>query len=567
MKTSIIKKRNIGIWCNILLCQLLVTMTAFSVSAQIIPANRRVTWEGNVGVAGDIPSRTTIYQTITASSGDRTSTIQSAINACPSGQVVLLGPGTFNITSLTMKSGVTLRGSGIAVTTLKCTSSSSPYLISFGGTQAFGTAYNLSSGYNKESTNISTSSAHGWSAGDIILIDQLNNTSGDPVMTATGTEGKCTWCDRASGNRSSGQLAKLVAPTSGTSATLEMPLYWNYASGMTPQGSKATAVVKDAGVEDLQLDNSTTMNGSQTNTGTVDMSGTSNCWLLRVDVYGVYRYGINLSVAYRDTIRGCKVHKASAYTSDRGYAIILKWAASANLIEDSSIYDVANGPIYNGPVSGNVFAYNYFTNMYSTDYPNTTRSGTVSHGAHPFMNLFEGNYYDGVYAYADFTWGSSSHNTYFRNKVSLNHSFSAQMNDVGVWQNNMYYNFVGNILGEAGYETLFESTSIGYSGDAKRIWVVDYPSGTSVRNTILRHGNWDGYHNNIVWDANITDHNLPDSLYLSSNPAWYGGCTWPPVDPTTGIAEDIPAKLRYEGSSCAPVDPNRPAPPKNFGFK
>jgi len=73
---------------------------------------------------GGIPTRTQCGSTLTPSGGDDFAAIQAAINACPAGQFVLLGTGTFNITmseSLLIAKGITLRGSGT------CNNGSSPY--------------------------------------------------------------------------------------------------------------------------------------------------------------------------------------------------------------------------------------------------------------------------------------------------------------------------------------------------------------------------------------------------------------------------------------------------------
>src|SRR4051812_13009070 len=95
-----------------------LVLLAWSVAASmalgdIIPADRRVTWTPgvNVGVPGGIPNRTTIYQTL--SPDVSTAKIQAALDSCPSGQVVFLNAGTYNITAtIKLKSGVTLRGAG-----------------------------------------------------------------------------------------------------------------------------------------------------------------------------------------------------------------------------------------------------------------------------------------------------------------------------------------------------------------------------------------------------------------------------------------------------------------------
>src|SRR5689334_1055875 len=71
----------------------------------------------NSGVPGGIPNRNTIYTNIPA--GSSLSYIQTAINACPSNQVVQLAPGGYNIGGLlVMQNGVTLRGAGPAATFL-----------------------------------------------------------------------------------------------------------------------------------------------------------------------------------------------------------------------------------------------------------------------------------------------------------------------------------------------------------------------------------------------------------------------------------------------------------------
>ena len=89
----------------------------------LLPSDRDASanWKmaGLVSVGG-IPNRTTICATVSPSGGDDTSNIQTAINNCPSGQVVLLSVGTFTISG-TLGSGVnfvkinksiTVRGSG-----------------------------------------------------------------------------------------------------------------------------------------------------------------------------------------------------------------------------------------------------------------------------------------------------------------------------------------------------------------------------------------------------------------------------------------------------------------------
>jgi hypothetical protein len=88
-----------------------------SIHAEIISLDRRIDWS-QPGVPGGIPHRVTMYKTIRAEtfgngSIDATSAIQTALDECPDGQVVVLGTGKYKIMSnLKIGSYVTLRGEG-----------------------------------------------------------------------------------------------------------------------------------------------------------------------------------------------------------------------------------------------------------------------------------------------------------------------------------------------------------------------------------------------------------------------------------------------------------------------
>src|SRR2546422_6434693 len=106
--------------------------------------------------AGTIPNRTTICSTLTSSA--TAAQINSAIAACPSGQVVSLGAGTYSISGqifFNNKSNVTLRGAGPDQTIVAFTAA--------GGCNGLGA--------------------------DVCVVDGYNNYSGDPHNVATGTAG------------------------------------------------------------------------------------------------------------------------------------------------------------------------------------------------------------------------------------------------------------------------------------------------------------------------------------------------------------------------------------------
>src|SRR5436190_15596874 len=71
-------------------------------SVDLIPADRITIWNPGLNSVGGIPNRTTIFTTINAATygngaADATAAIQTAINNCPVGQVVMLSSGTFTI--------------------------------------------------------------------------------------------------------------------------------------------------------------------------------------------------------------------------------------------------------------------------------------------------------------------------------------------------------------------------------------------------------------------------------------------------------------------------------------
>lgn len=523
-----------------------------------LPSSRVVTWAGNVGVSGGIPQdRTQCGSTIT-STGDttnRTTTIQNALNACGSGQYVLLGPGQFTISALYMKSNVTLRGSGMGVTLINPTG---PEFLQFGPYGvAFGTSVGITAGLSKGSTEITTSGNHGWSPGDHIVIDQLNNASGDPPITNVGDGGSSTMGGRANGTRVLQQVVKLVAPTSGSTATLEIPLYTTFDGAYTPQGTKVTMSVENAGVESM------TFNSSYVYSFTIFNS--SNCWLYDVELNGMHESGfaIYLSNSYRTTISHCKFHQSTGANTSDNYIITSSGTGSAYLIENNLIYKATNPLNFQGGASGCVVAYNYITDVSQTAYPTANRYGLGQHGSHHFQNLFEGNVVEGAFFSSDNYWGSNSHNTLFRNRIIMDYAKNDMTVTLGVDVHQTYFNIIGNYLGAD--ETAYETASIPYGGSD-----YIYFTGTGSSTTMLRHGNWDGYNDTQLWcdtagepgcQGGSTEHALPNSLYLTAKPDWFGSVTWPPINPTIPSVADIPAQVFYDTGSWPEAEEEPPEPP------
>lgn len=568
---------------------LLLCVLVGSASAEIIPSDRMVTWQGNVGVLGDIPARTTIYATLDPSGADDTSAIQTAITNCPTGQVVKLNAGTFNISS-ELKfgyrgAGKVLRGSGMGVTIIKGSSSvSGSAIINTQPTNQYGSGFTwdlswpepkalTSSGLTKGSTTVTTSVEHGYTQADVNLglyvqVDQLWDDTADPPISPIGSGGMCgTSCGRGcSGTdetncRPFGQIARVIGIPTTTTLTLEIPLYYDYDINKSPQiafvgkgpdgGNVNGNVVDGFGIEDLTLDN--TLSKKQ---DVISLTNTVNSWVFRVEMIGQNRDYINMWRAYRNTIRECKMHGMNASNQPGvGYTIQISPGGSANLFENNIIYDAFAMLVSNGTTSGNVFAYNY----YGKPQKGFMVPGSIYfHGAHNMMNLFEGNQFE-TKVTSDYVWGTSSHNTFFRNQIKnlptadgygTNNNFVVEL-----MNGQQYFNLVGNVLGSVGRESIYQmlyndswnlqNVTIYTLGHAST--GVATPGDPAVVTTLYRHGNWDSVNNSTLWDESNADHSIPASLYLSSKPAFFGSYAWPSVGPDLSpMIGTLPAKQRYD---------------------
>jgi hypothetical protein len=567
-----------------------ILAVCFSASAVIVPDDRRITWDP--GVRGGIPTRTAIFTNLAA--GTTRAVIQSCLNNCPSNQVVKLGAGAFSLNNnLTIPTGVTLRGSGIASTTL---SSASGYtadnVIFFDSSYDYDwnafTVRNIVS-CTKGATNISTTANHGWAAGDYLIVDNLEQHSGYPVVDKGGSLGDTTWCGRPDGvgTRVMGQIVQVLSVSNGTNATFDPPLYWSYTNA--PQAIKMGGLTHYAGVEDLKIDN--TVGRAY---DTVVMQGAMNCWLYNVELLGNYRravwgYGGFWCTFQKCTMRGgtpVGSDKQAQYTSDRSYPIFFGPHFSASLVTDCIFEKLTSGFCFEGCASGNVVSYNFITNMWWESTGDSPRRFSVlGHGPHPFMNLVEGNWCSDRIR-ADEYWGTSSHHTYLRNRVCQadRGAGDAQTWTVDIERRNQYYSFVGNLLGgspsvsENNYE-LINGESAPYSDeDRDSIWKIGYESlgegntlyDSTVLGTMIRWGNW-SYRTNdsvsgsgVVWAhtnnvSDTSDQTIPDSYYLGEKPTWFASLDWPAFSTASASTMDptnIPAGYRYVCNADPPAGEN-----------
>lgn len=548
-------------------------------AAEIIPQDRIARWQGNVGVPGGIPARTTIYKNIVGDLGadptgvvDAAPIIQRAILSCPAGQIVYMPPGTFRLNSnvhVNNKSNVTLRGAGQGQTILKSTNAQGS--LYFAGIAPWPPPSNwtpITAGATKGSNTITLTNSSLFKVGMLFSI-------GPNVLP--------TWAHNLGGFpdtlRTMQGMFKVRSKTAKT-ITFDPPLPFDF-SGMTPMAlASGATTIEGIGLESFTVD----LSGSQANWA-LQFSSAWGCWVSDIEIKHAYTRQALFGEAVRCEVRRCYIHDAQAEGPNHEG---LDWGHSSwNLVEDNIFSKAGAMAIIFGDGTGqglgNVIAYNYVTN--------TTPSWwdiSVNHGPHNMLNLIEGNV---IHWYKDDGYfGSSSHNTLLRNvitgQVSLKH-FSN------------YYSIVGNVLGaeppgklqkrtyDAGEQSdywsfgVFPIYELGFPniGNAHHDGTFIGPTtppdyhalpnkldgcqqlDRNVRATLIRHGNYDYVNKTAIWDPNIPDHTIPNSLFYSSKPAWWDAdLAWPAIGPDlTPMVGVIPAQKRFQSGATPTPAPSATA--------
>jgi hypothetical protein len=324
-------------------------------------------------------------------------------------------------------------------------------------------------------------------------------------------------------------------------------------------------------VEDLELKNiligSPDALGRYPNNGTnvgVFMQGCADCWVKNIKLTNLGRYGVDL---YFDCFR-CEVRDSwfygglNRYDPDHSYAVRVT-GSSFNRIENNIYQEVLTGNMPSSAV-GNVFAYNFAYNCGRTNSPGWCWVTDWTHGGHNAFNLFEGNVMVGIKW--DYILGSNSHNTAFRNRLTGKQDVQETTMAIGAIITevaNHYTNNVGNVLGTEGWHDTYEVLNLNnndYTG-YRPIFATGVPdkdvnSDPGAFLTAFRHMNYDFFTHTTKLctdpgepgdqgsDCSTT---LPDSLYLTGKPSWFGSVPFPPIGPdVSGYSNKIPAQLRFE---------------------
>ncbi|HXI51254.1 MAG TPA: glycosyl hydrolase family 28-related protein, partial [Candidatus Saccharimonadales bacterium] len=532
----------------------------------IIPDDRRITWVP--GVPGGIPSRPVIFSNVKNAPygakgdgvADDTAAIQNALRDCPSNLVVYLPAGTYRINSvITLNGAKTLRGAGPSRTVLRYQGTNDTQILAIRNNTLIPFSVDMLSGYTKGSTNVVLADASGLAPGNTVLLDQLNDGT---FVNKDGLQG-CDYCSREDGNRALGQLSRVTA-RNGNEISFQPALYWTYAGELRPQVSRLDLTTSLTGIEDLKL-----VNASGAADYNILMESAGSCWLKNIESANCQRRHVWTYYALQCEIRDCYFHDGqSSFGPDHGYGVLLGNHSAANLVENNIFASLHVAMQNDSGSSGNVWGYNFVTNVLYID-PQWLQPDCSTHGAHPMMNLWEGNWLYKIYT--DWIHGSASHNTYFRNYAAGWQAGNVYGNNAfGAEKQNTYMNVVGNVFGTLGKSDTYELFRITRYNTEITIFELGYTSiGSSgpdgdgnVEDTLLRHGNFDYVHRETLWDPNIAERNLPASLYLSARPRWWGSLPWPVIGPDLNpIVSSLPARERFAAILSGVV---RPSPPQNL---
>jgi hypothetical protein len=598
-------------------CLMLLSFASFATYAQaqqtIISANRSVDWR-NAGIAGGIPNRTTICSTLNP--GASSSQINSAIAACPSGQVVKLNPGTYNLSAgigFNNKSNVTVRGSGANQTFLifsgnnACHGTSADVCFDSGDTSYKGgpsNTANWTAGFAKGTTVLTLSSTSNLAVGKPITLDQLDDSSDSGDVYVCASSG-CASDGDGGGPRPGRGQQQLVTVTaiSGNQVTISPGLYMpNWRSGQSPQAWWATSPIANSGIEDLSADH--TSSGA---TAGFEFFNCVGCWVKGVRSIKANRSHVYILQSNRCVVRDSYFYENLNHASS-SYGV--EATPSSDTLIENNIFQAVTAPrVMTGSCSGCVISYNFSINDRFTGSNTWLSQSDFLHAVGDDMMLFEGNVGAGIYS--DNFHGTHHFITAFRNRYDgyeKNGGFVTNGNTHPLPLNafSRFYNIVGNVLGSVDlpHNNYQETPTSG--GGSQSIYVIGggdgIPDDSNVERTLLRWGNYDTvtktvrFVNTEIPSAianfanTLPSQTLPASMYLASRPSFFpAGKAWPPIGPDVtggnipnvgGFANTIPAQdcylamggpadgtgnvLAFDPASCYLGGVSKPAAPTNL---
>lgn len=466
-----------------------------------IPADRLFPWRP--GVESGVKTEGTIVELSAAAlkEGDAAVVIQKAIDGLTPPAVALLPEGEFRAGStITMRSGVTLRGRGFDRTRLvfefpeKTRRQPSVSFRGSAGKEVEVVDAELKVGASR----LTVSDPSGFADGDMIHL-----TADTDPAAYTETKWKVGWAAR-----SWGQILR-VAAVDGASVTLDTPSRLSYVRSRSPRLQKIKPIER-SGLERLSLKRLDDGDSSM-----IAVDHALNCWISGIESSYCMRGHVWISFSRFITVEGSIFHHAHNYGGGgHGYGVVAGRHATDCLITNNIFHHLRHSMMTKEGASGNVFSYNYsFDSMPVPEAMYLVSLCDVSiHGHYSHRNLFEGNVVEFVNC-ADY-WGPAGPlTTFFRNRVA---------NAVKVKD---YSERVAVVCNTIGGTPSVAATCRGVLVDGNRVKGV------------------------MSWQSAPAGSVLPASLYLEGRPAFWGERPWPcvgaDVDTDSAHLADIPAQSRW----------------------
>jgi len=340
-----------------------------------IPPDRVTAWNPGIlidtqlglplGLDG-IPTRTMVCATLTPGNN-----IQAAIDACPEGQVVQLGAGTFTVAAtITLTRGVVLRGTGSqgapAGTTIMKTGGQT--VLAIGTTQDQicygGTATDLvaDAAHGATTIVITPAAAASFHTGDLALIDV-----GDDAAVQ---EGDCAYFKRVDKRSASERVDDLRRGRGDGHAHARRPSALDVSDREPVPGADHP---RDAAGDEVGGHRGGAHRGwhqpgyDGQMAGGIDISNAAFSWVKDVQTDTVGGMHVAVTGTYRCVVRDSYVHHSANYGYAQDcYGIVLRCGAADNLVENNIVRYMNKPILFNVSGGGNVVAYNYVDNSWAT---------------------------------------------------------------------------------------------------------------------------------------------------------------------------------------------------------
>lgn len=387
--------------CYYMLCFMLVIGS--HALCQNLPAFRTADWT-NAGYKGNIPVYT-IVKNILDFGGNGNGiamndvALQNAISSLNNQNGIVYFPaGTYFFSaSISLKSGLVLKGEGATATTLLFNLSGNNNLINILGSST-SIISNLNEPAAKSAVAVSVNNAVLFAENDFIKIYQ-NDAALVNDNFALG---------------SVGQILKI-------DSILNNEIYFTPALRRGYRLADAVRIKKlemvtGVGIECLKIKR---LDATVQQTANILFSNAANCWVKGVESDNCNFAHIQISESSNIEITNNYFHAAFAYSvGGKGYGISCEYTSGDCLIENNIFKKLRHAMLVQSGANGNVFAYNYSLEPFKTDTIPYDLSGDIAlHGNYPYLNLFEGNIVQNIII--DASHGiNGPYNTFFRNRAA-----------------------------------------------------------------------------------------------------------------------------------------------------